>query len=396
MDVSLVLFMVLTFQGIFANSNRTVSFETINTFLMEVFADDLRHEALVSELKKSSSDVICLQEVWSDLRLSRLCENLAVSYPYSYSSLHAKDGFLPVSLGSMQSKCRKGALERVLECSVSACKNERSLDKFFECNFKKCKILQTLGAKCFECYVMQANICKYKTSTRLSLTEFLICLTNDLFSQNGMCTQLGSEPNRNLGLLILSKIPLRVDSLTTFIYNENVIIKRGILEAKLEDEYESLVSCTHLSADSSSFFDYAAGFNSWFELKQDEINTLINRYSGKSNVYIMGDFNVGPELPKENINGYFPELYKKLSDSGFNNLAVDYLHLCSFCKKNMLVKVVYKEKAENLIIDGIIPLKVSREFKTIKRTAMKNISLPLNFDFCVSDHWGIKASFYDY
>lgn len=117
-------------------SDENISFETINTFLSEVFEDDLRYDALVSYLKKSPSDVVCLQEVWNDLKLYKLREDLTTAYPFSFSSIHSMDGFLSIPVGQAESKCDEDAVNKVLQCSSSSCKKKENLLDYYKCKFQ--------------------------------------------------------------------------------------------------------------------------------------------------------------------------------------------------------------------------------------------------------------------
>ena len=81
-----------------------------------------------------------------------------------------------------------------------------------------------------------------------------------------------------------------------------------------------------------------------FESVEEEQNAyfqqLMNRYSSKSPLFLMGDYNHGPSIGNA-VAAEFPRVYEKVLAQRYISPAVTKVGLCTFCSENVLVSSDY-------------------------------------------------------
>ena len=89
-------------------------------------------------------------------------------------------------------------------------------------------------------------------------------------------------------------------------------------------------------------------FNSIEEQQNAYIQQLMNRYSSKSPLFLMGDFNHGPAIG-DAVAAEFPQVYQNVLDQGFVSPAVTRVGLCTSCLDNSLKST----GSANVLIDHV-------------------------------------------
>ena len=108
-----------------------------------------------------------------------------------------------------------------------------------------------------------------------------------------------------------------------------------------------------------------------FESVEEEQNAyfqqLMNRYSSKSPLFLIGDYNHGPSIG-DAIAAAYPRVYEEVLARGFISPAVTKVGLCTFCSENVIISSDYipgtlvnrSTNATGVLIDHIyIPSQLS-------------------------------------
>ncbi|CAD5114129.1 DgyrCDS3274 [Dimorphilus gyrociliatus] len=367
---------------------------------MGLIKQNVRFEALKEKLIESDSDVICLQEIWNDEEIFELAGYLEEKYPYSFSFIHESNGSIPQHILKGKSKCDARVLADILKCMSLSCAKAMNRNSLFSCTLQKCQVLNKIEKKCLECFIFKALTCVDTNRPDKDPFGFGQCVMEaagqgrltyiSIFTYKKQILRQATEPGReNHGLLLLSKRKFLKNSLKALPFDRRMIVQRGFLEVQLVGyKYISLLSVIFLLKS------VATGYKSWRELKEKaEVDFLINRYSSDSNTFLLGDFNIGPEIKEKQIDGYFDNLYQKMKENGLRNVAVDHLALCTYCKDNTIVQIMDPGYSKNCILDGIIPINIRNRIVKVEREYVRDVRNPIILSIPMSDHYGISAIF---
>jgi hypothetical protein len=107
--------------------------------------------------------------------------------------------------------------------------------------------------------------------------------------------------------------------------------------------------CTHVVANQP-----------FFDLSQESLNEstelvafIRNKTSGNDTIFVMGDFNIGPEIQldnEEDIHSTFPDSYWYIRNSNFSDSQWLYDNItgtpveCTYCEANPLTSVVTQDQ----------------------------------------------------
>lgn len=332
----------------------TFSVATFNTGLAHgaiPFADE-RRVLIIDALNAMTTDVLCLQEVWTDEDADDIVSALSAVYPYSFriktradSPRSAKCGlFKALKLdGCVNSKCTRKGIS-VIECVSEACKEP----------------YEALGEECQRCLAANSD-------------EGWRC-TSEMFRENEYV-----YGGRN-GLLLLSRHRIERPKYTSF---DTRLVKRGVISATIADRS---VFCTHLTADLASV-PYPGGrsYASFKEEQADQLDWIASVAPADGCTVILGDFNTGPS--SETLSGVLPEHFASI-------LAEDFVEpwstrRCTFCKDNPLAGV-----QDDLQLDHIIfrhcPGEMNSGYSRVLDGAYELKVMGKAHDIRLSDHYGLR------
>ncbi|XP_065843019.1 uncharacterized protein [Oscarella lobularis] len=338
-----------------------------------------RLSALLTELPKSTASVLCLQEVWLETDLLAVVNATSDAFPY-----HVRLETHP----SATPPCDAIALQTALACTQTRCPSEAgdsvSVGLLF-CGMleENCRSeLRALGQRCMNCLVLGNPITG---------------LFNDPLSCLG---DTGVSYASTNGLLLLSKIPLRNAVADSFniAAGEIQVVTRGYLSAEVENL--GTVICSHFPTYHGTPEDPYIGpveFESVEEEQNAYFQQLMNRYSSKSPLFLIGDYNHGPSIG-DAIAAAYPRVYEEVLARGFISPAVTKVGLCTFCSENVIISSDYipgtlvnrSTNATGVLIDHIyIPSQLSSNVMGARR--IYDSVLPLGVP--LSDHYGMSVTY---
>lgn len=341
-----------------------------------------RRAQVIEAVKALDSDVVCMQEVWSDEDTDAVIKGVAATFPHAFAVKTEDDVVatpLPIS-------CTPGESDPLKECVAKNCSADPNdpcseTPSLTECGLSKCGVqIGAASTKCFDC--IKANI---------GLGAAGIFET---------CAKAGSGKYAFLGrngLIVLSKVKLTNTGHTVL---KSATNRRVVLRAQGDfSGSKTHVFCTHLTAGLSSI-EYSGDFGTW-EKEQaqqiDEVTKLVDTTAGTDAAVLIGDMNCGPKL-----EGLEPEMegnYKKFIDAGFKSPYAEAAGAkCTWCNDNTLhgeadakgpggsiidhiltknIDVVASKPLATRVIDGLVDIEVACKKKQVH----------------VSDHYGISVKF---
>jgi len=330
---------------------------------------------IIEELRKESSDLYCLQEVWLESDMDLVTSTLADLYPHHFSAVHYRTDKLKQSSGdtSQRSACshtelstftshvvlqcgdKHGCLKSVFDFSSLVCLTVKCGDQFTDVN-----------QHCISCIALMGS----------SMADWAQnCGPNPLVTNNAF------NPS---GLLMLSKQPMVYATHRSFYPEHRPVVDRGYLEAAVMGVGK--VACTHLTPVLPTvYFEYDRGlpFNDSASQQAAEINILRVKFNDSDHV-IMGDLNTGPHIlsntTEKNLTGASQENLKLLLHAGYRSPYYETDGRCSYCESNPL-----SHSGHNLGIDHVMVRGSSISVMGAARV-MDQVTPPC------SDHFGVKVS----
>lgn len=233
-----------------AGSTDALTVTTYNTGLATGFIDHAtgRQPKIIEALNSLESDVVCLQEVWSDTDRDAIISGVSANYPHSYNyQTEQVVGNSPSSCFGTTAVAGLGAnfdalLAPVLSCYVANC--------------------ATSGTSLPDCIAPTGACYNDYLSLYLGNPECVetlqanIALSGDLntFIGTSLAADVDYAYNGRNGLLLLSKTALSNTDSIDFVAGTN---KRNALYATVtKGGVDHHVACTHLTADMGSSAAY--------------------------------------------------------------------------------------------------------------------------------------------
>ncbi|MCA9581356.1 MAG: endonuclease/exonuclease/phosphatase family protein [Myxococcales bacterium] len=343
------------------------SIVTYNAGLADGFVPYARERAPLIEdaLADLRTDVMCVQEVWTQADWDGLAMAAAGSFPHTYRRDPEP---------SANSTCEEGELDDIEACINDLCGDE-PVDKLATCALDNCKDeVGNLGATCLNCLISQ--------------------LGNTIEDVKATCESGGEGSSYayegSFGTGILSNLPLDdTDSLLL----PSTANRRAVLYASFEEPTLGKVHffCTHLTANLSAV-PYTGSFGSW-ELEQKKqvqiMLDFIEQKAGETGTVILaGDLNSGPAA--EGFLAELPENYALYAEAGLRDPYADEgKPLCTYCDENLLNSDL--AAGEGGLIDHVmLP-------ETLEGTAERLLTGTVDITFegeplttSYSDHYGIR------
>ncbi|WP_127718432.1 endonuclease/exonuclease/phosphatase family protein [Halobacteriovorax sp. HLS] len=359
--MKLLILILLSF-----SSYAQLSIETFNTGLAHTYVPlaEERLPLIINDLKVNKSDVLCLQEVWTQEDRDRIIKELKSVYPYSHFS----------EIKQVRSK-------RKPTCKI---KNLFGKGKFVSCTLKECKgkdgddftqcVLNTCGES-MEKLKNDNRVCANALLAQVGKSS-LGAITQVLnpFKGASMFAYGGGD-----GLLLLSRKKMNNKSIID-LSDISTLNKRAALVATIESVE---LNCTHLSANLADSVAYAGKFESWQEENSKQIERLINNTSSSEGKRIlMGDFNCA--FATGSLEPDWEENCQQILDSQFENTFIDEDPACTYCSSNSHNPVTTKD----ILIDHIFSKNVDIRYHGITR---ENKILINNKKENLSDHFGVRA-----
>ena len=383
--VTLTLFIIFSLPS-FGSDNTKLTFMTYNLGLAHTFVPYAkeRRASLIHQLQNVDSDILCLQEIWTQEDREKVMDSLKDKYPHILMP--------PITQSTVPEApaCRIRDLfgeGKIVSCFKDTCEGLKG-DEFTQCVIIKCKdSLIKLKKNRIGC--AQALMAQVGKNPLLTILKLLWP-----FGRPGVFVYEGSE-----GTMLLSKHPF-VKGSTGFkdLSKVSTLTHRGIIYADLSfDSKNFFMACTHLTANLSKAAPYAGSFSGWEEENRNQVSQLIElaNIKGKSKIKVlMGDMNAGPSIKSANINGDFEKSYNNFLKAGYipsfvNNPNVQ----CTTCNTNNLREI----NDNNNIIDHVLfkdlPTEsniTSKVFFT-EKTKIEINGVPIETN--LSDHFGIQASY---
>lgn len=342
-------------------------------------------------LRKTEGDVVCLQEVWNDEHMFSIFDGLQFKYPFSYSFLHEETGNLAERTEKITNKCDDDARKQIFQCLNDKCMTSSDSDDFLNCFISECNPIDLkLEEGCTECLSLQVEACTKETVKSYSYKKMKDCI-KAINSIRGICASRTLSGRANHGLIMLSNMPLKNQERGVF--TQNSLIGRGYLEAK--NMFGETFVCTQMTPGRLPVYsEIKTPYNNWYDLKKNEVEQIIDRYSTKQQTYILGNLNVGPAVREKRIMAYYADLYQLMEEHGLENIFASEGRDCTLCSNNQLAK---DEVSSSYLVDGCIPINVERPLINNKVIWKGDVLLDPRSrrNFPLSEHYCTLAVFKD-
>lgn len=382
----------------------SLKFLTYNTGLAHGFVPlaKKRLNPIISALRKSPADVICLQEVWSKKDQNKIKKALMENYPYSV--IPEKKQKRVADSGKKTCKIKDLFGEgKFITCILSTCGDKTGEEKDSCINNDCRKSLDVLAESNPTCAAgLMASVGKNEIVAIVSLLN--------PFKRPGKFSYDGAY-----GTMLFSKVPFNKKKTGHFSMSEySTTVNRGAIYASLKvNGQEMLTFCTHLTANLTTSAPYVGSVpykgklefkNGWAKenyfqtMKLVELGEVISALDmmargpwKKMPQVFMGDFNFGPNLRKYGILGDFVNSYDYFGKRGISEVNQKGIPKCTFCRYNSLTD----GKEPNMILDHILVKNppTDNEFfsKIVFKDRVKIKTKNENILHHISDHFGLMA-----
>lgn len=323
-----------------------------------------RIPAIIEELKASTADVMCLQEVWTDEDGEAIRAGIEETFPHSIRQKTENDS------------------NDWFACGVT------QWTKLFAMNSCVAKKCTPSGISAFEC---AADQCAPEWGAMSETCKLCLAAntTSPLKCAAWRAPMYGND-GRN-GLMLVSREELKEAKYTAF---DTAVIKRGVLSAETSG-YN--VQCTHMTADLAVVpYPSDRKFKSWREEHHAQVKVMADLAGDRKRTVMFGDLNTGPA--STGVDGELPENYDQLLAAGYIDTWTEE-QVCTYCQDNPLVCSKpggcaggLNSRLDHILLKNFAP-DVSLEFSrfgdqeiTIKDSAgVSHKSRP-------SDHYGVIAT----
>lgn len=358
-------------------SHTDATFTTYNLGLAHGFVplakERLPH--LANTLATFPTDVLCLQEVWTEQDRQFITEALQSSFPYQFLTpienikSNKRPACLPWNLFG------KG---KFVSCMNSNCKKLKG-DEFTQCILQTCgTALDNLKYKKRQCATaLMAQVGKSPVNALLTVLNPFV--RANLFAYNG-----------SNGLMLLSKHPL---AKTHFFDMTDIstLNRRGALKANIEiNNHPYQVLCTHLTSRHPDV-PYTGNLKSWGEENKTQFLRLLEKTSDKIPMLLMGDFNCGLGSSQFALDVELENSCRLPLSHGFKDPLAENKPQCTYCSEtlNTLNKGIGKnELIDHIYIKGALALSSEVVFK--EKITVQTETGDKQFSN-LSDHFGVRV-----
>jgi endonuclease/exonuclease/phosphatase family metal-dependent hydrolase len=338
-----------------------LEYTTYNLGLVDaVGLREQRIEPLVDALRESTSDVICMQEVWSDEDATRISEALADVYPHALREVTKNDDHAWFACSVFQ----------VADLfSLNSCTKDKCIDE---------------GISLFEC-IKEKSLCADEYDELPSKCQFCISANT---SNPASCvygrTPRYANDGRN-GLLMLSKHEIEEPQYTAF---DTQLIKRGILSGYVAG---NKVQCTHMTADLSRVpYPDDAKHSSWKEEHLASIDVMENAAGDGECTVLMGDLNSGIEDSAAGLDAELADNFQALEAAGFRD-QFEGDDLCTHCADNPLVGGTHSSRIDHVLMKGCDDRYESSYSRVYEDRINVQTEAGNQVETALSDHYGISV-----
>ena len=341
-----------------------------------------RRTPVLEKLKKVDTDVLCVQELWTDSDVSLFNEELKSSYPHSYT-ISNKQRF-----ASKLPACRPYELfgpKSVGMCILRKCIKKKG-DHLTDCVLNTCgeavARLKNKNRVCAEALFAQVG--------KKLLKGILKVLS--VFSRVGMFSYEGST-----GLAVYSKYPL--EEVTELDMSDiSTLTRRAGIYAKVNVNGRNRhIVCTHLTAAYKNI-PYTGVYDSWVEeseMQAKQIAAFSVLIAGDEPLYLAGDFNCSLGYPEYDLVQEAPKTCQAVINEGFYD-SMKKNPECTFCSDNTLMDGPHQK---GRVIDHIFVKNVDLEGLTLKVDMKELVTIEDNDGQAVksnlSDHYGLSLETID-
>lgn len=322
---------------------------------------------LGKELAKLDTDVLCLQEVWTNDDQDLLTNQLKANFPHV---MRIDPAPRPASSKAI---CSLGDLvgeNKFLSCLISKCSG-KSGEAQTTCLIENCSgALDALKVSNVQC--ASALFSQVGKGTLRALWEVV-----SPFSIADTLAYGGSA-----GVMLFSKHPIEKVNVLDMA-KDSTINRRALLHAELTTPESQKVGlfCTHLTADLTGEIPYPGKYQNWAEETLIQAKQIANYGASVAGPLVfMGDFNCS--FSKD------PSCEALLGISGGEKLtkSQDLISDCTFCRDNPLVK----KGGNDLHIDHIL-FKGQGNLVQAKREMEQTFAVAPDRVAPLSDHFAISA-----
>ncbi len=290
---------------------------------------------LADALATFPTDVLCLQEVWTEEDRQIITEALQSSFPYQFATPieNIKSDKRPV--------CLPGELlaeDKFVRCMLSHCFKLKG-DEFTQCILQTCgTALDELKNENPQCATaLMAQVGKSPLSALLTVLN--------PFARANLFAYEGSN-----GLMLLSKHPLEDISFLDMT-DISTLNRRGALIANVEiNNHPYQVSCTHLTSRHPDV-PYTGNLEGWGEENKMQLTRLLEETSNTLPAVLMGDFNCGLSSSQFALDAELENSCRLPLNHGFKDPLVESNPECTYCSE--AINTLNKGTSKNELIDHI-------------------------------------------
>jgi len=312
-----------------------------------------RRQPLVDALAADPSDVLCLQEVWSEDDAKRLIDGLSEVYPFSFYEVTESDD-------SEWFSCTLDILDLL---SLNSCVSDHCSDiSLFECIGDPCKsAYDELDKECQLCLAANAD------------SPFL-CAT-------WKAATVANEGHN--GLLLMSRMPIE-DPVYTDLGAQ--LLNRGLITATVKDFQ---VQCTHMSTDIPWLpFPDGHEVDSWVAEHRMQIDKIRDVAGSEQCTILMGDLNAGPA--SEGVSGELEENFAAFAEEGYLEGEWE-SPPCTHCAENPLVGGEHSVRLDHVMLKNDCPA-YEIDYQRVYDEPLSIVNEGRPLESRLSDHYGVKAT----
>lgn len=435
---------VILFSSLFISflgfSAEKLSVATFNTGLISELVipyKEQREKLILDFLKKESSDILCLQEVWEKKTQDFFSKSLSNHYPYQFvpqvkNNILKKQFCHMCALGGCDFPPTHESIKLPVGCIIENKCNKVVKDDLIPCINKRCAssikhYLEKYKKKGVACLASLISFASNQKDIQINdIINFILYDKHpDFFAYQG-----------NSGLMILSKKKIQKTRIIEM-KKLSTLSRRimALVDVEIGDSVQR-VGCTHLTADLKSDIPYVGLHTSWEEENRLQTKKFLKELKSENhsgNTILLGDFNSSPKLPSpkkvkkknifeppilknfhnQEIDASFPKTVDLILKDGYkatqwkDPFTQSSSSLCTYCQTNNLLKKIILKKTtlkkqknkqvENYILDhifykgpSITPLETSVFADDIYTIQDENEQMVL---INLSDHFGVRSSF---
>lgn len=334
------------------------------------------------------SDVVCMQEVWSDDDSRLLQAQLADKYPYVFWVPSQQEYLSDTPVASLQQKEFVDFIKAVQERCGAESPETLGVSVQARCQNEFIALARANPA-CVIALMAQSG----KSATLPQILENLTQKKAGKFIADG-----------SNGLLILSKYPIEKSD---HLYLESFLMHRAALYVQIDKNGEKYHIFTAHTAANMSPLPYLGKFSSWDEETHEQYKQLIRWINGKNiqdTVYLAADLNSSFADEWRQLNGLLPQSCDLFLTAGFVDLCRGRIS-CSFCVDSNLIildrikmGMTYPEGKD--LIDHIFVRDMPNDVRTrVDIVFDEPVEITWNGSkktTNLSDHYGLQASIITY